>query len=241
MQAAALRAAGFDWTYELLDVEPAQFERAVACLRESDVRGGNVTVPYKVDVVPYVNRLEGKAEAVGAVNTIVHTGDELVGLNTDVDGIREALASADVNPLAEIEAVVLGAGGAARAAVVALERARVTMVARRSEAVGLGGATKVAWGSAAARDAVRRATVLVNATPLGRQGEEALEPGVLPRQAVVDLVYVRGATPLVAAARSAGLAAVDGWSVLVAQGAASFEAWTGVRAPRDAMEAAIKP
>ena len=85
----------------------------------------------------------------------------------------------------------------------------------------------------------RAADLVVNCTPLGRGGEAVIRPADLPRQAVVDLVYVAGGTPLVAAARAAGLPVADGWAVLVAQGAASFTGWTSLPAPLEAMRAAL--
>jgi len=240
MHNAAFRAAGLRWTYELADVPPAELGGAVARLRGPASRGANVTIPYKVAVMPMLDELEGDAAATGAVNTIRRDGGRLVGSNTDVTGVRVALGAAGVEP-AGASAVVLGVGGSARAAAVALLGADLTFVARRPEAgAGLPGRV-LAWEDPAWAARARHADVVVNATPLGRRGEMPLRPAHLPpRGAVVDLVYVDGGTPLVRRARQLGLRCVDGWSVLLAQGAAAFQAWTGLPAPVEAMRAALE-
>jgi shikimate dehydrogenase len=241
MHAAAFRAAGLPWTYELADVPPERLPEAVAALRQPEAAGANVTIPYKVAVMALLDELEGDAVAVGAVNTIRREADRLVGSNTDVVGVRVALGAVGVEP-AGARAVVLGVGGSARAAAVALEGANVTFVARRPEAgAGLPG-TVVDWGDPTWAALARHADVVVNATPLGRRGEMPLRPAHLPpRGAIVDLVYVDGGTPLVRRARRLGLRCVDGWSVLLAQGAAAFQAWTSLDAPVDAMREALGP
>ncbi|HYW25120.1 MAG TPA: shikimate dehydrogenase [Terriglobales bacterium] len=238
MQSAAFRAAGLDWTYELADVPPRLLPEAVAGLREPGAAGANVTIPHKIAVMPLLDELEGDAVTVGAVNTIRRDRDRLVGSNTDVTGVRVALGAAGVEP-AGARVVVLGAGGSARAAGVALRAADVTFVARRPEAAADLPGRVVSW-SEAWQPLVRRADVLLNATPLGRRGEMPLRPANLPpRGAVIDLVYVEGGTPLVRRARQLGIRCVDGWSVLLAQGAAAFQAWTGRTAPLGAMREAL--
>jgi shikimate dehydrogenase len=136
--------------------------------------------------------------------------------------------------------VVLGAGGSARAAKRALEGAEVVFVARnpqRGEDLG----AVLAWDDPRWHDLVRHADVVVNATPLGRRGEMPFRPGLLnPRGAVVDLVYVPGGTPLVHRARASGVRCVDGWPILLAQGAASFRAWTGLEPAVEAMRNALE-
>ena len=223
MQNAAFRAAGLDgWSYELFDVEPPDLAAAVAALRLPGRAGANVTIPYKRVVAAMLDATDPVAAEAGAVNLIRRDGERLLGANTDVEGVRAALAQVGY---AGGPAVILGAGGSARAAQVALAGAPVEVVARdRWERRG---------------ELVRAAEVVVNCTPLGREGEAALAPGDLPRRAVVDLVYARGGTPLTAAATAAGLRVADGWTVLLAQGAASFTAWTGLPAPIAAMREAL--
>jgi shikimate dehydrogenase len=238
MQSAAFRASGLDWTYELADVPPERLGDAVARLREPSAAGANVTIPHKIAVMSMLDELEGDAVAAGAVNTIRRHGDRLVGSNTDVTGVRVALGAAGVEP-GGAHVVVLGVGGSARAAGVALLGADVTFVARRPEAGADLPGRVVSW-SEAWQALVRRADLVLNATPLGRRGEMPLRPANLPpRGAVIDLVYVEGGTPLVRRARQLGIRCVDGWSVLLAQGAAAFQAWTSRPAPLDAMREAL--
>ena len=223
MQNAAFRATGLaDWSYELFDVAPDELSAAVAALRLPGRAGANVTIPHKLAVMPLLDECDDLAARVGAVNFVRRDGERLVGGNTDVAGVRAALEEVGWRGG---RAVLLGRGGSARAAAVALGDAEIEYVTRDN------------WDERGARS--RAADLVVNCTPLGRGGEAVIRPADLPREAVVDLVYVAGGTPLVAAARAAGLPVADGWAVLVAQGAASFTGWTSLPAPLEAMRAAL--
>lgn len=240
MHNAAFRALGLDWSYELLDVPAEGLSAAFIALRAKDCAGANVTIPHKQAVMQHLDRLEPAAVRARAVNTIKHDGDLLVGDNTDVAGIAAALREAGVQP-SGAKAVILGAGGSARAAAVALEGARVTFVTRHPESAGDLPGRVTAWSDPAWHAESRSADLLLNATPLGRKEEMPLRPNALPQAgAVIDLVYVAGGTPLVRKARSLGLRTADGWLVLLAQGARSFEIWTGRPAPVEAMKAALE-
>jgi shikimate dehydrogenase len=237
IQNAAFAAAGLeDWSYELRDVPSSELGTAVDELRGNTYAGANVTIPHKVAVMDLLDELTDTARGVGAVNTIVRAGRRLAGHNTDVAGIA---AAAQKVGFVGGSVLVLGAGGSARAVASALPGADVRWVAR--EPARAGGLTPVIrWDDPAWREAARSAALLVNATPLGRGGELPVDPADLPvGGAVVDLVYVAGGTALVRAARERGCPAVDGWSVLVEQGAAAFELWTGRPASREAMRAAL--
>ena len=239
MHNAAFRAAGLDWTYELLDVPAEELDLALERVRDKDSAGANVTIPHKLAVMNHLDRLDPEAVRVHAVNTISRDGEHLVGTNTDVAGIAAAADELGLQARGA-NVVVLGAGGSARAAAIALDGAHVTFVARHPERAGEMPGTVVAWDSPAWPPLVRTADLLVNATPLGRRDEMPLRPNALPEKgAVLDLVYVAGGTPLVRKARSLGLRTVDGWTVLLAQGARSFEIWTERPAPVDAMRAAL--
>jgi shikimate dehydrogenase len=240
MQTAGFRSVGLPWTYELLDVAPAELPAAVAALRGPGYAGANVTIPHKRAVMALIDELDAEAERAGAVNTIRRDGaGRLLGSNTDVMGVRAATRSVGLEPEGA-RVVVLGAGGSARSVGIALPGASITFVARRPEAgAGLPGDV-AAWSDPGWPALVEEADLLLNATPLGRRGEMPVPPAALPaRGAVVDLVYVPGGTPLVRRAREHGLRCVDGWDVLLAQGAASFEAWTSRPAPVDAMRRAL--
>ena len=239
MQNAAFLAAGLDWSYELLDVPVDQLRPALEKVRGKDCAGANVTIPHKLAVMQHLDRLDPEALRVHAVNTISRAGDNLVGSNTDVAGIGAAMAEIGFEPRGS-KVVVLGAGGSARAAAVALDGSHLTFVARHPDRAGEMPGRVVAWDSPEWQPLVRSADLLVNATPLGRREEMPMRPNALPQAgAVIDLVYVSGGTPLVRKARALGLRTADGWTVLLAQGARSFEIWTGRPAPIDAMRAAV--
>jgi len=240
MHNAAFRALGMDWSYELLDVEPQELAAALQQLKAPDVAGANVTIPYKQTVMEFLDTIADEALRARAVNTIVGDGGRLGGFNTDVPAIRLAIEDAGVESRGA-NAVILGAGGAARATAQALEGAHLTFVARRPDEVDVPGKT-VAWDDPSVASLTRSADVIVNATPLGRREEMPLRPAALPKEgAVIDLVYVKGGTPLVRKARSLGLRTADGWGVLLSQGAIAFQLWTGRTAPLEAMRETLQP
>lgn len=241
MQNAALAALGLDdWSYELFDIPPDELKPAIDALRAPDVAGANVTIPYKQAVMDQMDTVSPEALRARAVNTIVNQDGRLGGFNTDIAAIHAAVEEVGVEPQGTT-AVILGAGGAARAAAVALEGAHVTFVCRRPDVVDLPGRV-VGWADPSVPSLTRTADLLINATPLGRHDEMPLRPAALPRAgAVIDLVYVTGGTPLVRKARSLGLRTVDGWEVLLTQGATSFLMWTGRAAPLDAMRDTLQP
>jgi shikimate dehydrogenase len=224
MHTAAFRATGLDdWRYELWDVPSEGLAAAVDRIRRDDCAGASVTIPYKLRVVQLADEVDPLAKRAGAVNTLVRRGKTLVGFNTDVEGVRKALEEVGWR---DGKAVILGRGGSARASRVALGDADVVTVTRDD------------WERRG--ELARSAGVVINCTPLGRAGEVVLEADDLPaRGAVIDLVYVGGGTPLVNTARAAGVPVADGWTVLLAQGAAAFQHWTGVPAPVAAMRKAL--
>ena len=241
----AFRRTALDWTYLSWPVEPQLLGDAVRGLRALGAVGANVTMPHKEAVVEHLDELSGDAREVGAVNTIQRLGPRLVGHNTDVDGFTEFLSGDAGFDVAGKDALVLGSGGAARAVVRALGSlgaARVTVAGRDPEKAGaVAGLSGVAGGAAwdDAPKLAHDADLVVNATPLGMDGELAL-PGARFRegQCVVDLIYTPPSTPLVEAARAAGAEAWGGLGMLVRQAAASFTIWTGQAAPLEAMSAA---
>src|SRR5438094_5915547 len=196
MQNAAFRAAGLDWSYELLDVPASELVGAIATVRLKDSAGANVTIPHKQAVMEHLDRIEPEALRAHAVNTISRDGEHLIGANTDVAGIRSALEDVGLTDPRGAKVVVLGAGGSARAAGVALEGAHVTYIARHPDTAGELPGHVAAWSDHGWESNVRSADLLLNATPLGRREEMPLRPNALPKQgAVIDLVYVAGGTP----------------------------------------------
>jgi shikimate dehydrogenase len=240
MHNAAFRALGLDWMYELLDVSTTELPAAIERLRTPDVGGANVTIPHKQAVMDHMDTLDPEAVRSRAVNTIVTEGGRLTGANTDVAAIRAAIDELGLEPRGA-NAVILGGGGAARGAAVALEGAHLTFASRHPEDADLPGKV-LAWDDPSLYKVTRSADLLINATPLGRRDEMPLRPAGLPKAgAVIDLVYVTGGTPLVRKARSLGLRTADGWGILLAQGARSFELWTGRSAPVDVMRETLQP
>jgi shikimate dehydrogenase len=220
MQNAAFAARGLDWAYVALDVAPEELEDAVRGLAALGFAGANVTIPHKRAVAELCDELDRAAARAVSVNTLVFREGRVLGSSTDGLAVVEAVEADGAR------ALVLGGGGAGHAVAAALSDA-----------------------GAGVRVATRRdpdwppketdATIIVNATPL----VDAVLVEPRPRQTVVDLAYrPDGAdTALVAAARAAGCAVVDGLEVLVRQGAASFRTWTGVEAPLEVMRAAARP
>lgn len=241
----AFRRTTLDWTYLSWPVEPESLGDAVRGLRALGAAGANVTMPHKEAVLEHLDELSGDAREVGAVNTIQRLGRRLIGHNTDVDGFAEFLSGDAGFDASGKRALVLGAGGAARAVVKALDSLgakEVTIAGRnigKTETVAriAQGARVAAWDDATGL--VEDCDLVVNATPLGMDGEHSLpEARFGEGQCVVDLIYSPPSTPLVESARAAGAQAWGGLGMLVRQAAASFTIWTGQAAPLEAMSAA---
>ena len=238
---AAFAATGIDAVYVALDVAPQRIDAAVDALEAMGFLGANVTVPHKRAVYLRIPRRSDDAERSGAANTVYWSDGALSVDNTDVEALRRVLAT-DVGLSAGEGVVLLGTGGAARAAAVALGHfgATVEVVGRRPDAVNEIRAVATAADAVSAEVAEPR--LVINATPLGLHGEAlpdrflALGAG----QVALDLVYGASATPFVAAARASGATALDGRGMLVHQAAAAFERWTGTRAPLPVMAAAAQ-
>ncbi|HET6679797.1 MAG TPA: shikimate dehydrogenase [Gemmatimonadaceae bacterium] len=244
-QNAALRRAALPLEYEALDVAPDALTEMVTSLASAGA-AGNVTIPHKLAVMALCDRITQVARTVGAVNTfwVDHDG-ALVGHNTDVAGVGALLASiGGVPPSARI--ALLGAGGAAASVLAALAEwpsARVRVWNRHPErARALSQRFDGQAGFAeSVDDALDGAAVVINATPAGMSGDELPLPvDRIPADArIVDLVYRRGGTAWVQAARARGHTAVDGLEMLLVQGAAAFECWFGVAPDLSAMRAAV--
>lgn len=252
MHNAAFQELGLDARYEAVGLAEHELPEAVAGLRANGVYGANVTIPHKVAVMPLVDELTPEAQAVGAVNTIVNRGGTLVGHNTDSSGFARALREDAEYDAAGRNAVMLGAGGSARAVGLALLRAGATLgvfnrtVEKAEALVGtLGRYGNVGLIAAPDLDrTVLRASLVVNTTSVGHEtytpGASPLRPGVLPREMVVDIVYRPAETPLLRAASAAGLKTQNGLAMLVYQGAEAFTLWTEQAAPVAAMFGALR-
>jgi shikimate dehydrogenase len=230
-----------DAVYVALDVEPARVTAGIEGVRALGFLGANVTVPHKRAAWQAADARTAEAELVGAANTLYWEGARLVADNTDADGLRQVLTG-EARLRAGDEVVLFGAGGAARAAAVALGRcgATVEVVARRAaprEEV----ARIVARAGGEARS-VERPRLVVNATPLGLAKEPLPERFMAldDDQVALDLVYGPEPTPFLAAARARGAGAIDGIGMLVGQAALSFSRWTNLDPPFDVMQRAAE-
>lgn len=242
---AAFAETNLDWVFVAFPVPAGEARVALDGVRALGIDGLSVTMPHKEAVAGAVDRLAPTARALGAVNTVVREGSELVGHNTDGDGFLDALRADEGFDAAGTRCAVLGAGGAARAVVLALSRAGAADIAivNRTEA---NAARAAVLGGPCARvaavDAVRDADLVVNATPIGMPslavGSPLTPEQLRAGQLVVDLIYVPPVTPLMDAAKVAGAHAVSGLGMLVHQAAHAFRLWTGHDAPLPAMSAA---
>lgn len=221
MMAAAFLELGLDWRYVKLPVPPALFAETVRALPGSGYAGANVTIPHKQAVVGLCDELDEIARRAGSVNTLVIRDGRVHGSSTDGLAVTTQIEAEGRR------ALVLGTGGAAKAVAAALEEAGAEVVVR--------GRRDAGWPPSA-----EGFDVLINATPVKEELVVAPRAGMQ----VVDLAYLPdgGPTALIAAAQALDChPCVDGLDVLLAQGAASFERWTGKPAPLVAMRAALRP
>ena len=255
-QQAAFNHYGLGVRYLAWETPPEGLAEEVAKLRSGDFIGANVTIPHKESVMALLDEIDPLAQAIGAVNTIVKSGGRLVGHNTDAPGfMRELTEDGGFEPAGK-RALLLGAGGAARAAAFALCRegvASVTIANRyvsRAEALAAALHNDAVSVLAAQLDdttlepVALESDLIVNCTSVGMrhgdsEGQTPLSGGIIPHESVVlDMVYNPQNTPFLAGARAAGATALGGMPMLIYQGAAAFEMWTGQAAPLDAMFAA---
>lgn len=250
MQQAAFDAQGIDAAYELWDRPPIRLAEAIGELRGDDFLGANVTIPHKERVVPLVDRLTEEAHATGAVNTITREGKRLVGHNTDVPGFRTALDKLVGKQKMPRQAVLLGAGGGARAVAYGLITEgfqRVIVFNRhlhRAEGMvkhfGRSAAhmelRAMPWHESIIEAELAKTKLLVNATSIGLTKDESPVPAEIipPELLVLDLIYNR--TKLLRDAAAAGCTVMDGELMLLHQGASAFTLWTGQPAPLDLMQ-----
>jgi shikimate dehydrogenase len=253
MQQAAFDALGIDAQYELWDKAPIALADAIAEVRGDDFLGVNVTIPHKERVVPMIDRLTEEAQATGAVNTLTREGKRLVGHNTDVPGFAAALDKLVGRQKMPRQAVVLGAGGGARAVVYGLIRAgflRIVVFNRhlhRAEGLvryfGKSAAhmdlRAMPWHESIIESELAKTKILINATSIGLNADVSPIPGevITGDLLVLDLIYRR--TRLLRDAESNGAHAMDGETMLLHQGAAAFTLWTGQPAPLEVMSQAL--
>jgi shikimate dehydrogenase len=265
MHNAAFKAMGLNWRYLPLPVRPGQLEAAVHGLAALSFQGANVTVPHKAAVIPLLDRSSENVVALGAANTLLFGRSDdgapiVTGFNTDETGFIQALPRGGFEPGDGGDALIVGAGGGARAAVYGLVRAGIGRVVvlnrdlqraqrlvadlgRNLEDPSRLGALPLTAESLV--ESARSADLLVHATPVGMwpQVDESVWPAEVPVPAhltVLDLVYNPPQTCLLRQAGGAGARTIDGLGMLLYQGAAAFEIWTGQPPPTAVMRAACE-
>ena len=246
IQTAALQAAGLGatWHYQLLPVPPELFDETVRALPSAGFRGVNVTIPHKQAALALATDASDRARAIGAANTLLFRDDGGIWAdNTDAPALIQALEQRI--ELRECSALILGAGGSARAAVWALSNAGARDIAIWNRTASRAGELAAALGARTVSEPdSARADILINCTSVGLHDGDGLEALVRADQlrhhrVVVDFVYRKDGTELVAASRKIGIPTVDGLELLIGQGAIAFELFTGVRASPEAMRSAV--
>jgi shikimate dehydrogenase len=263
-QQAALDYYQLDIRYELWETSPEKLQDIVDNLRKPQNLGANVTVPHKETILPLLDEVDALASSIGAVNTIVKRDDRLLGFNTDAYGFIEALHKEGHFEPEGKRVVILGAGGVARALSFALLQGKVHSLAitdgiferARALAENLVGCieraspsskdlepdvTAFQWQSLSSAETLDNCDLIVHCTTIGmkhspQEGQSPLSLEVIPKGVLVyDVVYTPWPTPLLKLAQKAGADILGGLPMLVYQGAASFELWTGKKAPIDIM------
>lgn len=250
MHNAAFEKMGVAYWYLPFRVKKEALGKAIEGMRALNIRGLNVTIPHKVTVIPFLDKLDRFAERIGAVNTVVNDDGVLTGCNTDASGFLQALLERGIEPT-EKKVVILGAGGASRAiSFILAERGSNLVVLNRTlnKARELAGrisqifqketeALKLDRGNLAR--ALSKADILVNATSVGMYpdiDETPLTADLLSSGLVVfDIVYNPVKTRLLAEAEAAGAKTISGLDMFIWQGALAFEKWTGLKAPVELM------
>jgi shikimate dehydrogenase len=264
MHAAAYRALGMDHTYEAIRATPEELAQYTDRLRRGEFGGFNVTVPHKEAVLAHVDEIDSSAKSVAAANTLVRLpSGRVIAHNTDVpalDAEVRALANGTSDDVwRRSTAIVLGSGGAARAAIASLARIGVKTISVRARAFADAGArerfsTSIATAAPLDLQSLEGATggadvrCVIQATSAGMVGKDggeeiarAIDFASLAQDAVaIDVVYAPPKTPFLAAAENAGLRTANGLGMLARQGALAFELWLGVPAPYDVMLGALR-
>lgn len=247
MHQAAYDALGLPHSYESIATTEADLPKRIEELRRGEFAGLNITLPFKRKVLELADDIDEVAAQAGAANTLVVRRNRVVAFDTDVTAIAERIAQFFGAPPRD-RALVIGAGGGARAAVAALVGLGMREVAVRARSFPDDFPTNVKREPFAADEALDKKTIIiVQATSAGMTGADpgdevaqAVAWRVIPQNAcAIDMIYAPPETPFVAAARKQKIRCESGLEMLVSQGALALELWTGLVAPRDAMRAAI--
>ncbi len=254
---AAFQHLTLDYVYVAFEVVRGDIEAAVQGIKSLGIYGINVTMPHKVDIIKHLDELNESAKTVGAVNTILNKEGKLIGYNTDGEGALRALTAENQNPIGK-KVVILGAGGASRSVSHSLAPlARELMILNQrvdfekaeelAKELTAKFGSKIRYGKLSEgnlKRELKNANLFVNATPVGmhpNENETPVDRGLLrPDIAIFDLVYYPTETRLLREAKAVGAPTIEGLSMLVRQGAVSFEIWTGKKPPVDVMMKAAR-
>lgn len=255
IQNAALHAAGLDYVYAALPVRAGALASAVHGLRDAGYMGFNVTIPFKTEIIPLMDDLSEDARRIQAVNTVAIEGGRMIGHNTDAAGFLAGLTERNI-AIAGKRAVLIGAGGAARAALWGLLRSGVSSIVIGVRSVGKGmalAANFAADGDVRALSfddpafcvAFRAADIVVQTTPLGMSPRVEEKPPVdaaimNPAAVAYDLIYTPAETRFLREAAAHGIATINGETMLAAQGTEAFRLWTGVRPDMELMKRVLR-
>jgi shikimate dehydrogenase len=256
MHNAAFKALNLNWKYVTFEVKPEQLESAVKSIVQRDIQGVNVTIPHKIKVVPFMDKLSPEAEFTGAVNTIVRRENKLIGYNTDGEGFMKALEENKISPV-EKNILLLGAGGASYGICrqLLLKGAKKITIANRTieKAEDLqkhlmekhisGNIETLPLETVSLKSALKDTHILINATSVGMKeddpvlvNEDCMGSSL---ETVVDIIYTPAQTKLLRIAKEKGIKIMNGLGMLLHQGALSFELWTGKKAPIEVMRKAL--
>jgi shikimate dehydrogenase len=254
MHNAAFQALHLDYAFLAFKVKPAEVENAINGMRALNIRGLNVTMPHKSTVMNYLDRTDLSAQIVNSVNTILNKESKLFGFNTDGVGALKALRENGVEPKGR-KVLLLGAGGAARAIAYTMakeadELAVLNRTMKEAQALAKllekAANKKIVAGSLSPVEIqhnLQDSDILINATSIGmkpKADESLVAPKLLrPDLSVMDIVYNPLETKLAKDAKAAGAKVISGVEMLIYQGAASFELWTGKSAPVEVMRQAV--
>jgi len=243
MHNAAFQSCNLNYVYVTFEVAPGFAQAAADGIRGLGLAGANVTKPLKTEILPYLDDLTDEAGQIGSVNTIINQSGKLTGASTDGIGLSRALEAWDV-PVAGSHVLILGAGGAARAACAMVDQAKAasTVVAARhrsraEETASVGHATTVSFEPQEIKRAIQAADLIINAVPVDLPLDASW---FTPHQAVYDTRYDAEDTLLMRKARSQGAQVSHGLDMLLFQGTAAFELWTGREAPVEVMRAVLE-
>jgi shikimate dehydrogenase len=248
MHNTAFTLLGLDHRYELIDVDPSSLKEEIERFREKKWGGFNVTVPHKEAIMPFLDEIVPEARAIGAVNTVVHRDNKLIGYNTDIIGVERSLHF-DREKIKGTQCTILGSGGAARSVAYVLSHSIVpkaitfsALFPEQAQAIIKSiGETNVQFNilhctDAALEHAIKNSTLLVNATTVGMFPHDHDSP--LPNknwlsknQIIFDLVYRPLTTQLQRDAKAVHAKTIDGLGMFIQQGAAAFRLWTGIEMP----------